>query len=238
MLPALLLSLPALAQTALPDDLQFPRTLVEEGNTALAKLRLNDYLKRHPGHRSATLLLARAYLLEGEPERAQAQLQTLGSPRNDPEYSWVAGLVSAELGKNELALAQLRIAAIQGDDYRYAMDWGELAWRLGRLDLATQAYGRAQQLAPEEPWPRLNAAMIAYAQERYPQAIMALRAAAAELDRQKMPASHPAYPELYFWLGQSLEASGDRAAARSAYLEALRYDPNYSSARRALEALR
>lgn len=241
MLIALLGSTLATGPTYPPPTLEGLKALVDSGETLKAHALLEGYLKDHRGDLEASQLLSRVYLLEGNPEAA---LETLlkfsgstGSPAG-PEYNWILGQILLELGRFEEALTQLRLASSYGNDYRYPMDWGAAAWRMGRTDIALLAYTRAQQLAPNEPWPRLNRAMILEATGKPKPALETLREALRMLEAQGVPRSHPAYPDLYYWSGQALETLGRRREARAAYETALGFDANYSSARRALEGLK
>jgi Flp pilus assembly protein TadD len=230
-------SLPS-SGAANPPTLEGVRTLVDSGETLKARIVLEGYLKDSPGDLEASQLLSRVYLLEGKPKAALETLLKFAGPSAGPEYNWILGLILLELGRNEEALAQLKLASSYGSDYRYAMDWGAAAWRMSRTDVALSAYARAQQLAPGEPWPRLNRAMILEATGKAAAALETLSEALRTLEGQGVPRTHPAYPDLYYWSGQALEKLGRRRDAKTAYQKALSFDGNYSSARRALEALK
>ncbi len=225
-----------------PQDLALEpmRVLVEAGEGYLARVQLEGYLKTHPGKLEALLLLSRSLLLEGKAKAALAPLlafnQTEGSSAG-PEYNWVLGQVLLELGQNREALSQLHLAARFGSDYRYAMDWAAAAWRLGQLGVALTAYGRATELAPLEPWPLLNQGMILYSQDKTTDALERLRAGLATLKQHQISVSHPAYVELYFWIGQCHLALNQRKAAKIAFQNALSYDPNHYGSLKALEKL-
>ncbi len=238
MLVTLLGSSQATSPTPLPPTLENLRTLVDSGETLKAHTQLERYLKDHRGDLQASQLLSRVYLLEGNPKAAlETLLKFSGSPAG-PEYNWILGQILLELGRFEEALVQLKLASSFGGDYRYPMDWGAAAWRMGRTDMALIAYNRAQQLAPTEPWPRLNRAMILEATGKPDAALETLQEALRTLESLSVPRTHPAYPDLYYWSGQALETLGRRREAKAAYQKALSFDPNYSSARRALEGLK
>ena len=221
-----------------PPSLENLKTLVDSGETTKAHVLLENYLKDHRGDLEATQLLSRVYLLEGKPRAALETLLGFSGTSAGPEYNWILGQILLELGRGEEALTQLRLASSYGADYRYPMDWGAAAWRMGRTDVALVAYSRAQQLAPSEPWPRLNRAMILEATGKPKAALETLGEALGVLEAQNVSRTHPAYPDLYFWSGQALEKLGRRRDARNAYQKALSFDANYSSARRALEGLK
>lgn len=212
--------------------------MVDLGETQKARVLLEGYLKDHAGDLEASQLLSRVYLLEGNPRAALETLLKFSGSSAGPEYNWILGQILLELGRNEEALAQLKLASSYGSDYRYAMDWGAAAWRMGRTDVALSAYVRAQQLAPGEPWSRLNRAMILEANGKAGAALEILVEALRVLEGERVPRTHPAYPDLYYWSGQALEKLGRRRDAKAAYIKALSFDANYSSARRALEGLK
>ena len=212
--------------------------MVDLGETQKARVLLENYLKDHAGDLEASQLLSRVYLLEGNPRAALETLLKFSGSSAGPEYNWILGQILLELGRNEEALVQLKLASSYGSDYRYAMDWGAAAWRMGRTDVALSAYVRAQQLAPGEPWSRLNRAMILEANGKAGAALEILVEALRVLEGERVPRTHPAYPDLYYWSGQALEKLGRRRDAKAAYIKALSFDANYSSARRALEGLK
>ena len=212
--------------------------MVDLGETQKARVLLEGYLKDHAGDLEASQLLSRVYLLEGNPRAALETLLKFSGFSAGPEYNWILGQILLELGRNEEALTQLKLASSYGSDYRYAMDWGAAAWRMGRTDVALSAYVRAQQLAPGEPWSRLNRAMILEANGKAGAALEILVEALRVLEGERVPRTHPAYPDLYYWSGQALEKLGRRRDAKAAYIKALSFDANYSSARRALEGLK
>jgi len=237
-LSALLGSSLAAGPTVPPPTLENLKTLVDSGETVKAHALLENYLKDHRGDLEATQLLSRVYLLEGNPKAALETLLKFSGASAGPEYNWILGQILLELGRFEEALVQLKLASSYGSDYRYPMDWGAAAWRMGRTDIALVAYARAQQLAPFEPWPRLNRAMILQATNKPQAALETLNEALRALEAQGVPRTHPAYPDLYYWSGQALEKLGRRREAKNAYQKALTFDANYSSARRALEGLK
>jgi len=224
--------------TSPPPTLENLKTLVDSGETVKAHALLENYLRDHRGDLEASQLLSRVYLLEGNPKSALETLLKFSGGAAGPEYNWILGQILLELGRFEEALIQLRLASSYGADYRYPMDWGAAAWRMGRTDVALVAYTRAQQLAPNEPWPRLNRAMILEATGKPDAALETLGEAIKALDGLGVPRNHPAYPDLYYWSGQALEKLGRRREAKNAYQKALGFDANYSSARRALEGLK
>lgn len=225
-----------------PQDLALEpmRVLVESGEGYLARVQLEGYLKTHPGKLEALLLLSRSLLLEGKAKAALAPLlafnQSEGSSAG-PEYNWVLGQVLLELGQNREALSQLRLGAIYGSDYRYAMDWAAAAWRLGQPQVALLAYSRAIELAPLEPWPLLNQGMILYSQDKAKDALERLKMGLGVLKQRQVSASHPAYVELYFWIGQCHLNLNQRKAAKIAFQNALSFDPNHYGSLKALEKL-
>lgn len=219
------------------DTLKNARQLLDAGLTATAKPLLEEALQAYPEQLDIKLLLAQVWLLEGNTEQAQAILQRLGNSVMEPEYFWLLGLLEAELGRSRLALQHLEQAATVGRLYRYAMDWAATAWRFGDTKTALAAYRQAVLLDALQPWPRINQAMILYYQNQYTQALYLLNQALSSLERNNIPSDHPAYPEVYYWLGMSQLAVQQPEEAKHAFRLALKYDENYSEAKQALQNL-
>jgi tetratricopeptide (TPR) repeat protein len=140
----------AVAQTA--PELSVPRARIEAGEYASAIVRLEAFIKARPQDAEARYLLARAYYLQGglaNFERAEESIRSaIRITGSKPEYEWLYGLILVGQGKASAGLSRLRVAASAdprgpsaAGAYRYAMDWGLIAWR--EFDQALTALTRA-----------------------------------------------------------------------------------------------
>ena len=237
----------ALAQ-AVP-DLAALRAKLEAGDYPAVILKLEPYLKSRPQDADARFLLARAYYLQGGAEslsRAEEAIRAaLRVQPGRPEFEWLFGLILDRQGRSALALQRLKIAA-SGDPrgpnakdiYRYAMDWGLVAWREGDLQGALEAFSRAARAAPTEVWPLVHGGKVLLSLNEPEQALSTLSRAIAVLNRYGYAPSHPAQPEAYYWRGRAFEALGRFAEARADFQAALERDAAYGAARDALEGVR
>ncbi len=227
-------------------DLSVLRNRLEQGDFLSVIPRLESHLRVKPGDTEAHFLLSRAYYLSGgvvNLGRAADQISIAfraGSPRS--EYYWQMGLVQAAQGKTQLALSNLRVAA-GGDPkasgiketYRFAMDWGAIAWRSGDLRQALEAYRRAVRIDASQPFGWLNQGVI-YLSLSEPERAEPVLERSVTLFALGY-AKHPAYAEAQFTRGRTLEQLGRFDAARLAYRSALSLNPNMQIARDALDAL-
>ena len=99
---------------------------------------------------------------------------------------------------------------------------GSLLKDRGQSAEAEQLLASAVQLKPDLGPACFNLAMLCIEQSRWGEA--------AALLRQSL-AADPVQADAQYWLGNALMGQGDAAAARAAYLAALRLDPNYVQAR-------
>ena len=230
-------------------DLTGFRAKLEAGDYKTVITQLEPFVKLKPNDADAHFLLARAYYLTGgalnqaraeDHIRAAIRLVTFRA-----EFEWQYGLILTALGKANLALGHLR-AAIMGDPrgvssaslYRYAMDWGGVAWREGDLGQALEAFQAASRIDPNQPWPLVHQGALHLGLNEARLAEPILIRCIKLLETSKYPADHPVWAEAYFWYGQTLEALGRFNDAKSAYLKALEHDPKFSRAREAFENLR
>lgn len=213
------------------------RELIEMGDLVAARTQLQVLLDRDP-QGVGRVLLARVFYLQGNPNQALVELKKVPVAQWSAEAFWVRGLSLADLGKNGEALADLKAAGYLGNTYQYMMDWGTTAWRFGKLEVAKEAFGFAEALEPNQPWPFLNMGMVLYSLKQHGEALQHLQQGVEVLEKSGVALTHPAFPELYYWLGQTYEALNDRAAARSMYQQVLAMDPDYTAAASALAALR
>jgi tetratricopeptide (TPR) repeat protein len=227
-------------------DLGAIRTRLESGDFIGVIPKLEAHLKVRPLDADAHFLLARAYYLSGgvvNLGRAADHIkEAFKSSVPRLEYYWQQGLIQAAQGKVQLALSNLRVAAngdpkVIGakDAYRFAMDWGSVAWRSGDLRQALEAYRRAARADASQPFPWLNEGIILISLNEAAAAEITL-ARAITLFQQNF-AKHPAHAEAHYWRGRALEMLGRLDSARTAYRVALTLNPNLRVAREALDAL-
>lgn len=238
------------AQAQSPPDLETVRARLEAGDYAFAVGRLEAHLRAYPKDPEGYALLGRASLLapttsslrRGE-EAVRTAAQLLG--RSRPDLDWTLGLIMAGQGRLDLGLARLRIAA-SGDPggpdardiYRYAMDWGAVAWRAGDRRQALEAYARAARAAPAEPWPLVHQGTLRLSLGEPAEAMTALTRALKLTEPAGGGRPHPARAEAYYWRGQAHEAEARYTDARADYRLALAASPDHTAAREALEKLR
>lgn len=239
---------PSLSQSV--PDLAAVLSTLEAGDHALALNRLETYVRARPQDPEGFALLARAGLLANTTaslrraeEAARTAAKLLG--RSRPDLEWTLGLILAAQGKLEPALARLRIAASgypRGPNarevYRYAMDWGAVAWRAGDPRQALEAYARASRAAPDEPWPFLHQGTLQLALGQPAAAERALSRAVELTETPVGQRPHPARAEALYWRGQAREAQGRYAEAGADYRAALGASPGHAAARDALEGVR
>ncbi len=234
----------ALAQVT---DLALLRNRIEQGEFLSAIPKLEAHIKVRPGDAEAFFLLARAYYLAtGAVNLAKAEdairncFRQSAFPR--AEYHWQRGLIYASSNRSKEALTDLRTAS-SGDSrasykemYRFAMDWGAVAWRIGDLQQALEAYRRAGRTDPSQPLAWLNQGIILVSQSSGSEAESALNKAIT-LMQANTPKNHPAIPEAYYWRGRAQELQNKLEAARESYRRALEFNSNHGAAKTALENL-
>ncbi|MBS0375664.1 MAG: sulfotransferase [Proteobacteria bacterium] len=178
-----------------------------------------------PDHEAATILLATACRRIGDPGRAVAILEPLGSAPEAP------ALLALELGRAYVAAGQLAEAAAAFErsvsrDQRLADGWRELAaarFAAGDPRGGDAAYARYAKLAPGPP--QLADAAVALAEQR-------LGAAEALLRREL--ARSPGEPVAWRMLGEVALRREDYAAAEEHARAALARAPGDGSARQLL----
>jgi tetratricopeptide (TPR) repeat protein len=230
-------------------DLAIMRSKLEAGDYKTVIVQLEPFVKLKPNDPDAHFLLARAYYLTGgalNQARAEDQIRLavrLVSFR--AEFEWQYGLILEALGKTDLALTHLR-TSVMGDPrgvsnqslYRYAMDWGSVAWRKGDLRQALEAFQAASRINPNEPWALVHQTALHLGLNEARLAEPLISRCLKILETNKYPKDHPVWAEAYYWYGQTLEALNRFNEAKSAYLKALEHDPKFSRAREAFENLR
>lgn len=232
----------ALAQEA---ELRQMRDLLARGyyNSA-ARLDGPNVVAAYPDDAEARFLYARALYLSGDADGARDELQRARQLReHEPvEYLHLDGLLRAAEGDRAGALAALREAFQDSGAYEHAMDWARIAWQLGELDTALEAYALAAQTqrGRREPWPHLDRGRILAFRGDAQEAIEALERAIEVFEEEDAGASRlpsPAYVEAFYRLGRVYERLGDLERADLNYRAARSIDANYTPAAAALEAL-
>lgn len=230
-------------------DLTVMRSKLEAGDFKTVIVQLEPFVKLKPNDPDGHFLLARAYYLTGgalNQARAEDQIRlAIKLVTFRAEFEWQYGLILEALSKVDQALLHLRTSVL-GDPrgvsnqslYRYAMDWGGVAWRKGDLRQALEAFQAANRIDPSQPWAMVHQASLHLALREARLAEPLIVRCLKLLEANKYAANHPVWAEAFFWYGQTLEALSRFNEAKSAYLKALEHDPKFGRAREAFENLR
>jgi Tfp pilus assembly protein PilF len=230
-------------------DLTVLRNKLEAGDLKTVIVQLEPFVKLKPNDPDGHFLLARAYYLTGgalNQARAEDQIRlAIRLVAFRAEFEWQYGLILEALSKAEQALLHLK-NSVMGDPrgvsnqslYRYAMDWGGVAWRKGDLRQALEAFQAASRIDPSQPWALVHQTALHLALNEARLAEILVVRCLKLLETNKYAAKHPVWAEAYFWYGQTLEALSRFNEAKSAYLKALEHDPKFGRAREAFENLR
>jgi tetratricopeptide (TPR) repeat protein len=197
-----------------PDD---PRALLKVGLIAVAnrgdydeaEAYLKRCLEREPGNAEATLGLARCAYARGDlpAARAGAQAVLAGNPRH-AGAALLLGMIDAEAGRDEEALAPLRVAEAEGaDPLRVHFQLAQALRRLGRADEADKHSRLYSEL--REAHRAREAAVRAAEQEPH------------NADRQ-------------YEVGRLSMVVGEEDAAARQFLSALKLDPGHRPSHAAL----
>jgi len=231
-----------LAQQELFDQMA---DLLDKGyyNSA-ARLNGPDLVARFPDDPEAHFLYARALYLTGDLAGARTQLDVAMALAGEevPAYSQLGALLVAAEGDPAGALRQLQNAFLRTRDYKFAMDWGRVAWQAARYDEAIQAFQAAADTdqGSREPWPYLDLGRVLMLSGRLEEAITAFNTAIDVYERFDSGAAgpgSPAYVEAYYRLGEVYEMLGQLDRAETHYRAARTADPNYGPAVAALDRL-
>jgi tetratricopeptide (TPR) repeat protein len=238
---ALLLTLPllfqhSLGQAAAQAELESLREQIEQGSwQSVAFVSGPALVARYPNERAAHFLVARALLLLGEVSAASEALDRadqLSSSGIPAEHRHLRGLILAQQGEAAAGAEAIRSAFNLQPLYRYAMDWGRIAWQAGDWAGAEAAFTAAGQTDDGlvEPWPALARGRLLAAQGRHEEAVRAFLTAlhryeAHDSGEPRLPG--PAYVEAWYRLGITYEALGQLDQAVSAYRTARNIDPNH-----------
>ncbi len=232
----------AMAQIA---DLSALRIRIEQGDVLSAIVKLEAHIKARPSDSEAFFLMARAmYLAGGAVYLSRAEdainqcFRLSGLPK--AESYWQRGLIRASNNRFKDALLDLRVSAsgstrvVPKEIFRYAMDWGAVAWRSGDLTQALEAYRRAARLDPLQPLPLLHLGTLLVSTNQAFEAESVLTKAITLMQSSKQ---HPSLAEAFYWRGRAFELQNKYDAAKENYRRALEFNPNHGAARAALNAL-
>lgn len=149
--------------------------------------------------------------------------QALKSDENNA-FAWrMLGVAFDKQGDYAKAFTAYEAAArLAPDDLSIVRDVGQLAQRLGKLEIAERLFQRFLTGHPGDEEVTANLACVLRDQNRYGEAFELLR------DVINM---HPDRPTLWNTLGTVLNESGDTAGAVVYFDEALRQDPGFHKAR-------
>ena len=241
---ALLLSLTGLAWAQ--DPLRPMRDLIDRGYWhSAAQLTGPALVGQRPQDPEAHFLYATALYLTGNVTAAAGRLElatSLVAGGVPASHVHLAALIRADQGDPEGAVRQLQNAFLREPAYRYAMDWGRIAWQAGLLVEAEAAF-RAAAATPEgarEVWPHIARGRLLTAQGRLEEAVDAyLRALdvyeANDPGGPRLPG--PGYVEAWYRLGEAYEAQGQLREAEAAYRAARSVDPNHGPSVQAVDRL-
>jgi tetratricopeptide (TPR) repeat protein len=189
----------------------------------------------NPQNQEAHFLWAHALLLTGEVDAAAAALavaNSLASNGIPAEHLHLSGLILARQGDASAGAQQLKSAFMLQPRYRYAMDWGHVAWQAGDFGEAEGAFIAAAQTDEGliEAWPALARGRLLFAQGRHEEALRAFLTAlhryeANDSGEPRQPG--PAYVEAWYRLGLTYEALEQLDEAVAAYRTARSIDPNH-----------
>lgn len=184
----------------------------------------------HPEYPYGALALAEAYIRAGRFDEGRVWLQKV-SPEYAQSETGMAEFASlyGRMGDYDKALALCdEILGKEPDLYSAIYNCGNVHLMDGQYRDAEGLLGRATQLAPELAGPKHYLGRALLADARNDEAQPYLRQAVAINDKVW---------DYHYWLGISLEKSGDYQAARSEYQEALRLNGDSPDAKTRLAAL-
>lgn len=209
-----------------------------------ARLNGPDLVGNFPDDPDAHFLFARALYLTGDLAGAKEELATAIALAGEegPAYAHLGALLQAANGDPAGALRTLENAFLRTREYRYAMDWGRVAWQAAAYDEAIAAFQAASRTdqGSRELWPLLDMGRVLMLDGRLDEAIAAFNAAIdvfERIDRGEAGPGSPAYVEAYYRLGEAHEALGDIEQAETHYRAARTADPNYAPAIAALDRI-
>lgn len=238
------LSLGGLAWAQAAEFAQMEALLAQGYYNSAARLNGPELVARFPDEGRAHFLFARALYLTGDLERAASALDRAIALEGDADPAIVnlQGLLRAATGDPVGALRALQNAFLRSRDYRFAMDWGRVAWQAGRYDEAIAAFDAAAdtERGRAELWPYVDKGRLLMYAGRLDEAIASFNAAIDVFEAtdpgEARPGS-PAYVEAYYRLGEAYELLGEVDRAEVNYRAARSADPNYGPAIQALDRL-
>lgn len=228
------------------DPLSAMRDLIDRGfwNSA-AQLNGPNLIQARPDDPEAHLLYATALYLTGDVAGAASRLEvatSLVAGGVPASHVHLGGLIRAAQGDLAGAARQLQNAYLRAPAYRYAMDWGRIAWQAGLDADALAAFEAAARTAEGQAlaWPHLARGRVFGSLGRWTEAIAAFRRALEVFEANDPGGPRPPgpeYVEAWYRLGEAYEALDDLTQAEAAYRAARAVDPNYAPAVQAVDRL-
>lgn len=170
-------------------------------------------------------LREKAIALHRSGQLAEAEVlyrQLLAADKHDFASQHLLGVIHAQQGRNEQALAEIDAAlTLQPDDAEAHLNRANVLKVMGRADEALAGYARALELKPEWPQALNNRGTVLQTLGRHGEAL-------AEYDRAL--ASAPGYAEALNNRGSVLQDLKRPADALECYDRALRAAPNFGAA--------
>ncbi|HEY2342685.1 MAG TPA: tetratricopeptide repeat protein [Chthoniobacteraceae bacterium] len=167
--------------------------------------------------------LAKEHLRQGRSDAAESVYREVLA--RDPKHAGALhglGVIAAQLGKTDLALALLsRSAAQESAGADVFNDLGNLLFAADRRSDASAAYQRAIEIDPRMAAAHNNLGNLCQIEGRLDDAIAEYR---------KVLSLQPQHPDAWNNLGVALQARGDSAAAIEALKAALQFAPNDADA--------
>ena len=156
-------------------------------------------------------------------EGAKLALKALQLDERSGQAWWVLAICREQAGDATTALACFESATkLLPDHAEIAHDLGRLAYKLGQLVIAEQLFSHFLTRYPGHPEAANNLACALRDQQRFAEAIEALRTVLY---------AHPEKALLWNTLGTVLNEQGDVADCLAFYDEAIRLDPGFARAR-------
>jgi len=135
-----------------PDNIKARKKLASllfaQGNYAQSKQLLVQGIELHPTQNDMRLMLARLYVVQKEPSQAMTVLVDFQPGVDNPsEYLAYRASLAQQLKQTELARSDyLTLTNIESTNAKWWLGLGIAADQLGEINMAVQAYSRAQSL--------------------------------------------------------------------------------------------
>lgn len=187
-----------------------------------------------PEFSDAYLLLARQYVLAGNPQTALEKLgESLIQKPDDVPSLMLQGMIHEQL--EDYSQAAVSYEKLLDVNPRFEPAVNNLAYlyseRLGKPEEAFQLAQQAYKLSPQDPFAADTYGWVLFKQKEYSWAMSLLKESAEKL---------PGHPEVQFHIGMTHYYMGEEAPARAAFERALELDndfPGNEEAKRRLSIL-